>query len=699
MRIRLSIVAAAVLAIAVPARAQQSASSGSVDFAVSSTDVAGDAARFQRYVDMRDRASVELFRVKRFGDSWRFEGTGRHIGRDDQSLLGTVQTGKVKASFTWDQIPFFMSGDTRTLFRSESPGVLRLDDAMQSAIEAGQVGLASFVNTARPFDLRSRRHVAAFNLIYSPTRALDLKISLKQTRREGAQPFSGSFGFSNAVELAVPVDSRTRDVKADLEWVGGRGTARVGYDGSWYDNNVPTLVWDNPLKFADAISPTGSLVGAQGRMALWPSSAMQGVSAAASIKLPARTSIMASARAGLARQNQPLLPVTINSAAPDLPLPRATADAEARTLAATVSMTSRPAKYIWMNVRYRAYDFDNRTPVFATPWVLMDQTLHASATTAPTSYTRQSVDVDGSVTAFRSTTLRLGYTRGIDDRTFRIFERTTENTYRASIDTVWTVFTLRGIVERAERRGSGFDEHALAEAGEQPELRHYDVADRDRRRVTGLVQITPAKAIALSGSVAVGGDDYTNSGFGLRDNDNRTYSMTLDLSPLQRVGATATYSKERYTALQSSRTASPGPQFTDPTRDWSIDSSDDVETIDAGLDLLKLLPKTDIHLTYDYSRSNAAYVYLVPAGSTLPPLVQLPSVRNELRSATGELRFFLTKQLALGAIYWYDDYQVADFARSPATIGGLVTTGSLFLGSVYRPYTAKSASLRLMYIW
>ena len=693
MRIRFSVLAAAVLLAAASAHAQ-GLSSGSVDFGVSSTNVSGDAARFQRYMDMRDRASVETFRFDQFGDGWHVEGSGRHLGREDQWLSGRLQTSKVKVTFSWDQIPFYLSGDTRTPFRTEAPGVLRLDTAMREAVQNGQLGIVDFARAAGQFDLRSRRDVAAFNFIYSPTRDVDVKLNVKQTRREGTQPFSGSFGFSNVVELAAPVDTRTRDVNTGIEWARDGASIRVGYDGSWFDNNVPSLVWDNPLRLTDSISG-----GAQGRMALWPGNTMQGISTAGSIKLPARTRVAASLRTGISRQNQPLLPVTINSAAPDLPLPRATAEAEAHTLATNVSVTSRPAKYLWMNVRYRSYDFDNRTPAFETPWLVMDQTLHASSAIEPTSYTRRTFDLDGSLTPFQATTFRVGYTRGTDDRTFRIFERTGENTYRASADSVWKAFTFRGIVERSERRGSGFDERALEEAGEQPDMRHYDVADRDRNRVTALVQITPVKAFAVSGSFAVGNDDYANSGFGLRDNENRAYTLTIDVAPVQRIGATVMYAKERYSALQNSRNASPGIQVTDPTRNWSLDSSDKYDTIDAGLDLLKVLPRTDLHVTYDYSRSTAAYVYGVPANTTLVAPVQLPSVRNELRSATGELRFFLSKQVALGAIYWYDDYQVDDFARNPETIGSLATTGSLFLGAVYRPFTANSASLRLTYIW
>jgi MtrB/PioB family decaheme-associated outer membrane protein len=702
MRKTLILAAAGLVLGAVTAGAQQEASPrdmprmtiGSADLTFRTSDVSGDAARFQRYRDMRDATVVERFRFDRQGGSWRFESSAQHVGRRDQEFFARFLTGKVKASFTWDQIPFFVSGDTRTPYVAEAPGVLRLDDATQQAIQAGQLGLADLARGARSFDLRSRRHVGAFAFVYSPTASLDIDVKFTQTRRNGEQAFSGGFGFSDAVELAAPVDSRTDDMKAGLEWAGGRGSARVGYDGSWYHNDVTTLVWDNPLKFTDAVSETGyrdGSGGAQGQTALWPDSTAHGATAAGLLELPARSRLTGSVRLGVLRQNQALLPATINTAAPPIALPRDTADVNARTLAMNYAFTSRPSRYLWLNARYRHYDFDNRTAEFDMPsWLVMDQTLHAAVSTEPISYTRRSIDLDASVTPVGFTALRVGYTRSMDDRTHRIFERTVENTYRASIDTVAAgMLTLRGIVERAERRGTGFEEELLVAAGEQPALRHYDVADRDRRRVTGLLQVAPVKFFAVSASA---------SGFGLRDSDARTYSVTLDLTPIQRIAATGTYTHERYSTLQRSRNASPG-QETEATRDWSLDSGDRVETIAAGLDVLKLLPRTDVRLSYDYTRSTAAYTYGVPANTVLAPLVQLPPVRNELRTAMGDLQVFVTRTVAIGAVYYYDDYVVDDFSQGTATIGSQALPGSLFLGSVYRPYKASTASLRLSLFW
>ena len=60
-----------------------------------------------------------------------------HAGyRDQRYTAGFNEYGKLKASFQWDQVPFFYSVDTRMPFTSPSPGAFRLTDAFQSAVQS-----------------------------------------------------------------------------------------------------------------------------------------------------------------------------------------------------------------------------------------------------------------------------------------------------------------------------------------------------------------------------------------------------------------------------------------------------------------------------------------------------------------------------------------------------------------------------------
>lgn len=703
MRTTFIILTTLLVTSAAPALGQQptrpARPSGTLDLGLRVTDISGDEARFQRFRDLGDGALLDRFRFGREGDGWLLQLSADHAGRFDQRYTAEFNhNGRMKIAFQWDQVPLFISRDTRTLFSTEAPGVLRIADSIQQGIQSGQLGLADVVSQAQRFDTKSRRDVARLNIVFSPTRDVDVKLALTNTLREGTMPLGTLFSTSNAVELMAPIDTRTTDLASGVEWTGRQGSLRVGYTGSWFDTRVSTLVWDNPLALTDSATTPS-----QGRYALAPDSTLHAVTTAGALKLPAHSRVTGSVSVGAWRQNDALLPFTINTAIAPIPLDRSTADAKARTLAMNYTVTSRPRPYVWLNARFRYYDFDNRTPEFhVLQYVRHDQSLGVRPRegTEALSYTRHNFDVDTSLTPLPFSAIRVGYGRDWTDRTHRIFERTTEDTVRASLDSTkpgW--LTARAIVERSRRTGAGFDEEALTVVGEQPAMRHFDIADRDRNRVTGLVQITPTSVIGLSASAAVGHDDYRNSGFGLRDNKSRMYSMTFDVTPGEAIAAGLSYAVERYTALQNSRNAAPGAQFVDPTRDWATDSADKVHTVTTNFDLPRLPRRSELHLAYDVTRSRATYVYRLPIGSTLAAGEQLPPVLNELQTGTADFRIAMTDRLAIGFTYWYERYDVEDFQLGPARVDPLNQPGSLLLGYVYRPYTANSGWVRLIVTW
>ena len=680
---------------------------GTAYFGVAVNDITGDGARLQRYRQYQDGPNVDHFRFDRQGATWSFKSKADHVGWSDQAFTGTFESrGKLKASFTWDQIPLFISSDTQTPYQATSAGVLRLDDTMRAATEAGRMTMANFASVASLRKVDAYRHTAAFSLGYNATRELNLNMNVSQSRQKGTMPWGGTFGFNDDIEIAAPIDRRTTDVNAGLEWAGTRGLVRVGYDGSWFTNNIPTLEWDNPLKLTDSTGATNyqnGLGGSRGRAAMPPDSTLQGITTAGSLKLAEATRVTANFTVGDWRQNAALLPLTINSAVPETPLPRATAEANARTLAMNYTFTSRPVSGLWLNAGYRYYDFDNRTPVFLAPiTVTFDQTVAAGRPTEALGYKRGNANVEVSVVPLTFTALRMGYQRNTSDRTYRVFERTTEDVYRASADTTLSRFVMvRASAERSKRRGSGLDEEVLLEAGEQLDMRHYDVADRDRNTVTGLVQITPHKWVGFSASVSTGKDNYLDSGFGLQDADSHAYSVAADVGSPDRISGTLSYTNERFTSLQNSRYVSvPGSeQVTDPARDWTTDQGDQTHTIGASVDLLKLVPRTQIRLSFDGSRSTATYVYRTAAGWPVAPLLPLPRIHNEIREAMADVRYAFTRRVALGFLYEFEDYTVDDFAQSDTTLNRLDTTGSLFMGYLYRPYTFSSAGVRLICTW
>ncbi len=679
---------------------------GEFEVGVVGSSVDGDKARFQRYRDLRNGPAADRFRFTRDEGTLFVEAGADHVGRRDQRYSFSIaRPGKLKASFTWDQIPLLFSYDTATLYTNSGAGVLRIDDSVQQAIQNKQLTVPGAIGGAVPFTLKNSRDTATVNLLYSATRELDLKLNLRSFTREGTQPWGASFGFNNAVEVPLPIDSRTTDLNTGLEWANGRGSFSAGYLGSWYDNHIQTLQWDNPVKITDSTYGSAYVPGdgtSQGRMAIFPSNSMHAIFGSGGIKMPARSYASAYVSVGSMNQNQPLLPFTINTAIPVLPLERSTAEAEGRMVAANFGFTSRPNEVVWLNARYRYYDLDDRTPTFdSMEYVRFDQVLEETGgEREPFSIKRRNFDVDASFTPVGYTAFKVGYGRAQANRTSRIFDDTVENTLRASVDSTGNQYvSLRATYEHSARRGHGFEPEALAEAGEQPTMRHFDVANRDHDRVMAIATLTPVSQLGLNFSVGAGKDNYPESGFGLRDNKNRLYSAGFDFVPADNVTFSLEYGFEKFTALQRSRTANPGPQFDDPRRDWTDDSADKTHSFNGSLDLVRVFPNTDVRIGYDYSKSRATYVYGLAADTTLPAPEQLPPVKNELQRATVDAQYFLTKRVAVGFVYWFDKYSVQDFALNNPVLVARAVPGVMFLGYMYRPYTANTGWLKLSYLW
>ena len=111
---------------------------GTVDFGGRVTSIDGDEARAQRYRDLRSGIYASNLVAGRRTEDWSLEAQAWNIGyRDQRYQLDFDRVGRLRASFLYDQIPLWISADTKTLYVETQPGVFRLEDSMQQAIQAG----------------------------------------------------------------------------------------------------------------------------------------------------------------------------------------------------------------------------------------------------------------------------------------------------------------------------------------------------------------------------------------------------------------------------------------------------------------------------------------------------------------------------------------------------------------------------------
>ena len=778
------------LAAAQAQPAQAPAATGTVDVGGMFTTADGDEARFERYRDTRDGAYTSLALNRETG-SYLFDARASHIGYRDQRYTVDYSRRRLTFGFNWISLPLNYSYLTRTAYATNG-ATLTLPDSAQGAVQGSTnatndgtaVGVpcapgappatcntpatvaqakanrSIYDTLATPFDLRQIRHTAAFGVNYAATSALDIDAKVISSLRDGQQPWNASFAFNNAVELPQPIDQRTNDVGIGASWANRKGMVRVGWDGSWFNNSNQVLVWDNPIRLTDFNNgnplfnclPNGTggpwdcngysngNGPARGREALAPSNMMNVVSAVAMYKLALRTTLNGTLQFTNQRQDEALIPWTINSVI-DQPatfvnfprlaaLPRSTAEAEAQGVNALINLSTRPTRRTNVTVRYRYNKRDVQTPVFdATEYVRFDAVPEEieEGHSAQFDNSRHLFDANVSFTTNRWGTVRAGYGREDIERHGRGFAEVGENIFRLSYDAYSNQYlTVRGSFDVGRRRGSGFVEtgvdYETGPGGTQPTLRYFDEADRDRTRGSVILTVMPSDAVDVFFQFAGGRDKYLSDSsvpvdrpgelFGLHRQTVTSYNLGANFHPNDRVSLGANYGRDGFSSLQRSRNANPAPdpQWTDPSRDWTLDNDDKVNNFGLYVDLTRPLRNTDIRFGYDYSDSDNSFVHGGPRIAALTAanqFIPLPDVENSWHRATADVSYFLTARIGVGVGYYFEKLDVVDFNTidtggpvgfAPATGDPrLDWLGGLTLGYGNRPYSGHSGFVRLLY--
>ncbi|MEO8678533.1 MAG: MtrB/PioB family outer membrane beta-barrel protein [Vicinamibacterales bacterium] len=773
MRNRIAVITAALLlASAALAQAQDpptkpalptTPQNGLFDVGYRGTSTDGDAARYERYRDLRDGATT-LFSTVKNTDTYRFSAFASNMGYHDQRYQVGYFNAKTTFNFMWDSIPTNFSYLTTTPWTDTGGGVLTLDDNAQKAVQAktavgvpcapgappaacgnpAQAQLAKdnrsiYVGLAKPFDMQMRRDAASVDMSYAATKALGINVGFTSTAKTGQQPWAASFAFNNVNELPLPLDQRTNEITAGLEWANQKGMVRVAYDGSFFNNNIQTLTWDNPLFFTDfnnglapptgPFDPSGYSNGngpARGQMALSPNNQLNAVGITGLYKMPSHTTINGIVRFTDMTSNATLLPWSTNSsinnpavlaAFPGLKaLPRSTAEAEVKGMNAMFNFNSRPTKLLGLQARYRYNKHDNLTPHFdAEEYVRFDAVPEETGgETEQFDVTNQTFDATATLSV-AAMALRVGYGYDSFDRTGRSFSNMSDNKFRMSVDTLRTQYvTLRAGYDYIQRKGSGFSQSAIEDGGAQPGLRFYDEADRNTNKASVIVILSPIDILNFSATVATGREEYKGEGheFGLLTADVNDYTFNLDLTPNDYLDFGVTYGRSDFSSLQKSRNANPPPDptWTDPTRDWTLDNGETVNNASAYLDVQRIGKDGNLRLGWDFSDASNAYTLGGPRTASLAAagqFVPLPDVTNQWNRFTVDYKVFLAKNVGLGLGYWYEKFEVSDFNTidTNGPVGFAAPTGTpridwlggLMTGYGNRPYTGQTVFVRLLY--
>ncbi|MBZ5527325.1 MAG: MtrB/PioB family outer membrane beta-barrel protein [Acidobacteriia bacterium] len=537
----------------------------------------------------------------------------------DQSYLATYGSyGKFKIQFRYDEIPHTYSNTARTLFTETSPGVWRFPDLIRKTLQSpttSAANLPSVINTQVVTDFNFitpaiLRRAGSLLFSYNPTAEWSLTASFWRESEKGNRPIglimnsspSASASSGYGVELPEPINYFNNRLQFGAEYGRQSWAFQAGYFGSFFQNNVGTLTWDNPFRLT--LESAGNPL--TGRMDLYPDNQAHYLNFAAGADVGKYVRVTGSVTPGWLRQNDLFLPYSTNTAlltcgdgtqacTSIAALPVARLEGNKQTLAMNFSGVTTMWKKVQAKASYRHYDYNNNTPVHsftpaegdsAAPALDPITLLPVTTENTPFGYNRKNLELSGSWYFSKRSAFKLGYEKEWMDRVHRDAEHSVDNSIFTAVDFSPNKDLLFRLSYRhSDRKPEVYlDDVSLEISGgipvDSPLARRFDQAARLEHRADGLVQYNFTDKLTASAFAGTLQDDYNRAGesnsatplnfltgaaattnpyylYGLLKDISYNYGVNLDYALSTQVTLFAEYSREQYHKRMISRYRGP----------------------------------------------------------------------------------------------------------------------------------------------
>lgn len=554
------------VSFALPLSAQETADvevDGELRIGVEQIDVDTNSSKFNEYRDRRDGLLVDRLWLDLFepGTGRYFELAGDRLGRRDQGLwLRAGRFGVWDLGVDWTETPHLLSNKAQTPYidmgngRFEVPAnipVIFRRLATSGADAANVVATDSLVAAylaqyLHPTTLGTQRDRGEARLSFAAAPGFDVRARIIDEQKSGSKLGYGPIGDRPPrtlnIQLAEPVDYRTRGVELEAEHVGERFQMAVAYQLSEFENEIDTFTWENiwatPAPGAD-FQEWDRAVSAFGRRPLSPDNRLQQLTARFGASGPWNGRLDANVSYGIIEQDATLLPYSYAESilvSPDLP--RDSADAEMVTTHANLTYLAKPTEALSLRGYLRYYDLENNTPE-SQWWYVTSDTSNLNGTR---SYKNNRVSLAyafdrlelGAEGTWRVGPWRSAWTVLLEREDVARAYREADTT-EDLVQFQWRArpsgtVNLRLKVAVADREGDGYNGFVTRESywyapsaagtdaddpqftfSNHPDMRRYDVSDRRRETVDFNATWTPRPELVVSVSALARDDDYDSN--------------------------------------------------------------------------------------------------------------------------------------------------------------------------------------------
>lgn len=724
-------------------------------------DVSGERpSKFEEYKSVRN-----VFLVRRAAVDYNPAGSPRFFSfvmrnaseRDQQYAVEVGKYGRFKTAFTFDSQPHLYARGAATLFANSGDGLYTVADSIQQNIQALDppptgnatppnpaliAAVKSYVSTADRFDLRSQRHTLSFEQRFDITNNWSLRFHFLETRRTGQRPLgTGSYERTptanntgdvfrvHGVELPADIDQRTDNFSLGTSYLTKDWGVNFDLHFSNFDNNIDSYIYDNPFRLTD--QPTTGSAGAFNRMAFarglhgtMPDNTAIGFMVSAFVNLP-----MDSRWAGVFgwerfKQNEQFLPFTLNTAITNQPagvvptstvsMPQQSLEGSFENITVDQLFTTRPFKNFNINLHYRAYDENNKTPELHFPgyaayleawWRPSIAGTYGTRLieNEPASYLRQRASSELVWDISKKVRWRGEYEWEGWNRSFRQVSRTNEHKFGTFFSFKPTMKFKADVDYRYQKRTPQF---YFPGPLENQELRMFDQAERERNYVNVKLQWAATPKIGFSGDFAYLNDDYPETKYGTTG--FREYRYGLDLLYNFRENTTfyVNYSREHYKTQLQSIAKTGTPAFDERNR-WSRDDRNVNDNVGIGVSTYMNQSKwfLDVNYAMNYGKDLITTTNVsTPAPSAFNNAIAypFPEAKYRYQEFSLDTNYQIMRNAAIGIRYLYEPFSLNDWqwnTMSPYPYDELApeTDGRRFLLLDSR-YTDHNAHVISVYI-
>ena len=552
-----------------------------------------DSSKFEEYREIPKGISLPQFSFQGSHDGSDFALFASSVSEKDQRYFGYANVGWLGVTFDYNQIPHNMGYDGQVIHDETAQGVWSMNATLRKALGDAVDAVPASARTY-PF----------YANLLAPTIAsagsIDVSGERKRTDVGVSLPFGLAFTYiydtktgyrgasggdilgtvTSAVDVGEPLDETTQDFGIRWAYDFRLGNAYASFNHNVYNDQVGSLVIDNPFRATDLAYTSTAVPGGPGqvRFSTSPDNEADRIAFGGQIKLARQTRIFADLAFQTMTQDAAFLPFTINSAiltpggvpATSLSaLPQSSLDGKIDTTMFNVAFVSRPISPLSIRMRYRSYDLENET----TPISWLGGSTSGSPDRSWTSASASEEAPYGYLTAnpYDHSTDRFDAQVGFDvgpltlegayrysqfERTWREATSGDETGYSlAAVFHAWDLVGFRGMVEWLDRSAEGHTVYGF----------QFDEAERERMRAGVNIDVTPIPSLGFVFSYYHWNDDYVNrpdriavSGgvpvpgatpipgtpSGLLEASYDTYTAEVDFTPNERTEVSAYYTYE-----------------------------------------------------------------------------------------------------------------------------------------------------------